>query len=394
MRAEQARQLHLREWGPEDSVPSLGSVFGDSCGSARGQLARTSAIHPHPSLTTLRAHVVSPTVKRQVSVPHHAITVSLRVFVSALVILGLPTLAFAEPSPLMPEVGHNYGEHETPRMTALGGPTRAGSNSLTALYSNPANMAAAQLYHVGAFGQIYPEARRQSYGGAIVDSLISSSGLAGGLGGVWTLQDPDGIRREWMDLRFGLAMPIGDVFFMGLTAKYITLQQNGNGPLGASEASGGLAGTNIIQTLTFDAGVTLRPIKEFSIAVTGHNLTNAETTLLPLMGGIGMAYNTGEFGLSGDASLESRTYEAARVRVNAGGEVLLADRVALRGGYRFDQGLESHAVSGGLGYVDPKYALDVALRRGVAGPGYFAVVFGFTIHIESMGLGSSSPDAY
>lgn len=300
----------------------------------------------------------------------------------------------AEPSEQVPEVGHNYGEHETPRMTALGGATRGTANSLSALYSNPANLAASQVYHVGAFGQIYPEARRQSYGGAIVDSLISSTGLAGGLGGVWTMQDPDGIRREWMDLRFALGLPLGDVFLLGLTGKYVTLQQNGNGPLGASQASGGLRGTNIIQTVTFDAGATLRPTKEFFIALTGQNLSNPETTLLPLMGGLGIGYATPDFGISGDAVLESRTYEKTRVRANVGGEVLLADRIAVRGGYRYDQGLESHALSGGLGYVDPRYAIDASLRHGVSGPGYWAVVFGFTVHIESMGLGASSPDAY
>ncbi len=307
---------------------------------------------------------------------------------------GLSHTAYAEPSSQPPVVGHNYGEHETPRMTALGGATRAGANSLSALYSNPANMAAAQLYHVGAFGQIYPEARRQSYGGAIVDSLISSTGLAGGLGGVWTMQDPDGLRREWMDLRFGLGMPLGDAFMLGLTGKYVTLQQNGTGPLGFSEASGGLKDTNIIQTVTFDAGATLRPVDELYISVTGNNLTNPETTLLPLMGGLGIGYVTPDFSLLADGVLESRTYEQTRLRVNVGGELLLADRVALRGGYRYDQGLESHALSGGLGYLDPRYAVDFALRRGVSGPGYFAVVFGFTVHIESMGLGSSSPDAY
>lgn len=370
MRAERAWDLRFQRKGIAESALRSSGVVDDRPRCAAHQASRQGARPGHSV---------------------RALFVSLTAFFS--ILTPAPSVR-AEPSRLVPEVGHNYGEHETPRMTALGGPTRAGSNSLTALYSNPANMAAAQLYHVGAFGQIYPEARRQSYGGAIVDSLISSSGLAGGLGGVWTLQDPDGIRREWMDLRFGLAMPLGDVFFLGLTAKYITLQQNGTGPLGSSEASGGLAGTNIIQTISFDAGATLRPIKEFSLAITGHNLTNPETTLLPLMGGIGIAYNTGEFGLSADGVLESRTYEAARFRMNAGGEVLLADRVALRGGYRFDQGLQSHALSGGLGYVDPKYSIDIALRRGVAGPEYFAVVFGFTIHIESMGLGSSSPDAY
>lgn len=308
--------------------------------------------------------------------------------------LGLGSSAQAEPSDKPPEVGHNYSEHETPRMTALGGAVRSTSNSLTALYSNPANLAAAQVYHVGAMAQIYPESRRQSYGGAIVDSLISSTGLAGGLGGIWTMQDPDGIRREWMDLRFALGLPLGDTFLIGLTGKYITLQQNGYGPLGFSEASGGLKDTNIIQTITFDAGATLRPIPQLFISLTGHNLSNPETSLLPLMGGLGLGFTTGEFGLNADAVLESRLRDQAQVRVNVGGEVLVADRVALRLGYRFDQAQDSQAVSGGLGYVDPKYAIDASVRRGVVGEPYTAVVFGFSVHLESLGLGSSNPDSY
>jgi hypothetical protein len=208
------------------------------------------------------------------------------------------------------------------------------------------------------------------------------------------MQDPDGIRREWMDLRFGLGMPLGDAFLLGLAAKYVTLQQNGTGPLGNSEASGGLKDTNIIQTVTFDAGATLRPTNEIAIAITGHNLTNPETTLLPLMGGLGIGYKTPDFGLSGDMVLESRTYEKARLRANVGGEVLLADQFAVRAGYRYEQGRDAHALSGGLGYVDPRYSIDASLRRGISEPAFWAVVFGFTVHIESMGLGSSSPDAY
>lgn len=312
----------------------------------------------------------------------------------ALALLGLGGSAHADRSELPQAVGHSYGEHETPRMLALGGPMRGSSNSLSALYSNPANMAVAQVYHLGAFAQIHPEARRQSYGGAIVDSLISSTGLSGGLGGIWTLQDPDGLDRQWMDLRFALALPLGDIFFLGVGARYLTLQQNGTGPLGRSEVSGGLQDSNILQTVTFDAGVTLRPVPEFSIALTGNNLTNLDTALFPIMGGLGLGFSTEDFSLNADATLESRSDEQTNVRVSGGGELLLADRIMLRAGYRFDQGLDSHAVSGGLGYVDQRFSIDLSGRRGVAGPAYTAIVFGFTAHIEAMGLGPSSPNVY
>ena len=302
--------------------------------------------------------------------------------------------AKASPANQPASTGHNYGEHETPRMTAVGGATRASSNSLTALYSNPANMAIAQLYHIGAFGQVYPSAKRQSWGAAVVDSLISSTGLAGGLGGVWTRQDADGIGREWLDMRFGLGMPLGDILFFGLTGKYIKLRQGGVGPLGYSAASGGLKDSNIIDTITFDAGATLRPTPQFAISLTGHNLTNPDTAILPLMGGLGAAFSTSDFILSADAVLESRTYDRTFVRLMAGGEALLADRIATRLGYRFDPGLESHAVSGGLGYVDQQFEVDAAVRTGVAGPKYWAISFGFTLHIKTMGLGQVSSSAY
>jgi len=309
-------------------------------------------------------------------------------------VVSFPAVVSAEPSELSPSVGHNYGDHETPRMAAVGGATRASSNSLTSLYSNPANMAAAQLYHIGAFAQIYPEANRQSYGAAVVDSLISSSGLAGGLGGVLTIQDPDGMAREWMDVRFGLSMPLGDLFFLGLTGKYITVQQNGLGPLRHSEVSGGLQDQNILQSVTFDAGATLRPSPQFAVSLTGQNLTNPDTAILPISGGLGAAFSTADFILSADAVIESKTHAATKFRAMAGGELLIADRIAARLGYRFDQGFEGHAVSGGIGYIDQKFSLDASVRRGISGAEYWAAVFGFTIHIEAMGLGSSSPGAY
>lgn len=302
--------------------------------------------------------------------------------------------ASADPATIPPEVGYNYAEQETPRMMGLGGPMRATSNGLSSLYSNPANMAIAELYHVGAFAQLYPESRRQSYGGAVVDSLISSTGLSGGLGGVWSMQDPDGMRREWLDLRFAMAMPLGDMFAIGLLGKYVTIQQNGYGPLGFSEVSGGMVESNIVQTVTFDAGVTLQPVPGFKLALTGNNLTNPETALLPLMGGIGMGFGTEDFSVSADAVLESRTFESTNLRVNGGAETLVADRVSLRGGYRYDQGLQTHSLSGGLGYVDQRFSVDASFRRGIVGEIYTAICFGFSIHIESLGLGESPPDSY
>jgi hypothetical protein len=69
-----------------------------------------------------------------------------------------------------------------------------------------------------------------------------------------------------------------------------------------------------------------------------------------------------------------------------GGELLIAGHVPLRGGYRYDQGVESHMIALGAGYTDRAYAIDLSLQRVVSGPSVTVIVFGFTYHLESTGL--------
>jgi opacity protein-like surface antigen len=294
--------------------------------------------------------------------------------------------ALADPSELPPEVGYNYGETETPRIAAFGGGLRALGSSTSALFQNPANMAVTRVYHVTALGQIWPQASRQSYGAAAVDSIVSSTGIAGGLGGTWNQQDPDGIDRQYTDVRAGLAMPFAETFFVGISGRLFQLSQNGEGPLGTSRVSGGREGERIVQAFTFDAGVTLRPVPELSLAVVGHNLTNTAEAFLPLMLGGGVGYGTREFGIEGNVVLDSTTFDRATARWMGGAEVLLADSVGLRAGYRFDTGLDTHSVSGGAAYIDPRFAVDATVRQSFGEYAATAIVFAFTLHVEATGL--------
>lgn len=300
--------------------------------------------------------------------------------------LGAARQAAAEPSELPPEVGYNYGETETARITGLGGGLRALGNSTSALFQNPANMAATRVYHVSALAQIWPQARRQSYGAAAVDSIVSSTGIAGGLGGTWNQQDPDGVDRQYNDIRFGLAMPFAETLFVGLSGRMLSLRQNGDGPLGTSRISGGLEGERIVESFTFDAGATLRPIPELSLAVVGHNLTDTAAGFLPLMLGGGIGYGTRDFGIEANVVLDSTTWDRTTTRWMGGAELLLADRVGLRAGYRFDTGLEAHSVSGGAAYIDQRFSVDASVRQTLGEYSSTAIVFGFTLHVEATGL--------
>jgi hypothetical protein len=311
-----------------------------------------------------------------------------------LALLAWPAAARGEESELAPEVGYNYGEIETPRAAALGGAQRAFGNSLTALFQNPANMAATRVYHLGALAQIWPQARRQSYGLGAVDSVVSSTGLAGGLGGTWNAQDPDGLDRQYTDVRFGLAFPFSRQFMLGAAGRYLMLNQDGPGPLDPSLASGGLEDERIVKTVTFDAGFSLRPSRELAIGLVGSNLSNPGHGFLPTSVGGGAGFGSDDFTIEADVLSDFTTWDSTTIRAMAGAEYLAADRYPLRLGYRFDEGAESHAVSGGLGYIDRAFAAEISVRQVVSGVSATAVVLGFSYHLEATGVTPSPGDGF
>jgi hypothetical protein len=304
------------------------------------------------------------------------------------------TRAHADPSSLPPEVGYNYQEIETPRITATNGANRALSNSTEALFNNPANMSSSRVYHLNALAQIWPEARRQSYGLAAVDSVGSSARVAGGLGATYNTQDTDGIARKWTDVRFALSYPFSDTFSLGLGGRYLRLQQNGQGPLGTSLASGGLSGEQIIAGFAFDAGATFKPTDGLAIALVGTNLNNPGNGFQPMSVGGGIGFGKTLFSLEGDVVADFTTYDRTKMRAMAGGEFLAADHFPLRAGYRFDEAMKSHSVSAGLGYIDTQFSAEIAVRRVVSGDAATAIVFGFSYHLDSGGLTQSETDSF
>ena len=77
-----------------------------------------------------------------------------------------------------------------------------------------------------------------------------------------------------------------------------------------------------------------------------------------------------------------------------GAEALFADHVSARVGYRYDEGAASHALSGGVGYIDRAFDVDVAVRRVVSGDAATAIVLGFTYHLDSTGLTPGPGDTF
>ncbi|MFZ5890981.1 MAG: hypothetical protein ACOY0T_08015 [Myxococcota bacterium] len=297
-----------------------------------------------------------------------------------------PRAAHADSSELDPAIGYNYGEIETARTAATGGAQRALSTSIGALFVNPANVARERVYHIGAFAQLWPEARRQSYGAAAADAVSSGSHLAAGAGITYNFQDTDGIDRRWTDARLALAYPVSNQLYFGLGGRYLWLSQNGLGPLGISSVSSGLGGEQIVRNFSFDAGATFKPVQELALSVVGSNLTNPGNGFFPTSLGGGIGFGNKRVAVEGDVLADFTTWEETRLRAMAGIELLLADHYALRGGYRYDQGPGSHALALGAAYIDRMFILDAAVRHAFSGGRSTAVVIGFTYHLESAGL--------
>src|SRR5262249_15615224 len=141
-------------------------------------------------------------------------------------------------------------------------------------------------------------------------------------------------------------------------------------------------------------GATLKPTKSLAISAVGNNVNNPGHGFLPTSfgGGVGLALDT--FSLEADMLADFTSWDSTKVRGMGGAELLVADRVPIQLGYRYDQGAKSHALSGGLGYLDRALEVNLALRRTVSGDAATAVVFDFIYHLESTGLTPSGGESF
>jgi len=274
-----------------------------------------------------------------------------------------PGVAQAAPMTTSPEQAYDLGEVPSARAVGMGGALNALGVSTTALYLNPANMPLARVYHLEAIGAYSPESQRDTVGLAIVDSVINTSHLSGGVAATWNEFDPSGVHRVWTDVRGGMAMPLGDYLSFGVMGRWLHVDQAVSaGPFGPSLASDGSAGGPLYNALTFDVGATAS-LGNFRLGLVGHNLTNPGTSLAPttMAGGIGYADTT--VALEVDGLLDFTTFGTTQGRLMGGGELFLADHYAVRAGWRYDAGTHINTPSLGIGYIDPRWSAELGVRH-------------------------------
>ncbi len=277
----------------------------------------------------------------------------------------MPSIALADPMSTSPEQAYDMGQVPQARAVGMGDALNAIGVGTPALYMNPANMAMARVYHLEAFGAYSPEAQRDTFGLSIVDSVINAQHIAGGLGGSWNEMDPDGLHRIWTDVRGAIAFPLGDYVALGVAGRYLHVDQHtGVGPLGPSTASDGTSSGSVFNQLTFDVGATLA-LGDFRIGAVGHNLTNPSTALAPTTAAMGLGYASGIFALEADGLLDFTTWGTTTGRVMGGGELFMGGHYALRLGWRYDTGTALNSPSLGVGYMDPRWSVELSGRRDI-----------------------------
>jgi hypothetical protein len=261
---------------------------------------------------------------------------------------------------------------ETPRGLALGTGARASSVSTAALAYNQAAMPLSKLYHLEGIVGYAPSNGLWTLGASVVDSNTNS--LAAGLSfrGLIGTEDEG---YSGLDGQLALAYPLAEFLSIGVGARYIWLTENAQVPEGADETP--------VQGFTVGASLVLQPFEGLRIAAFGSNLVDLESSLTPVQVGGSAAFTyDGVFTVGGDVLVDLSTFEDPEFLAGGGVEFLAAGKVPIRGGYVFDSGRQIHSVSGGLGYVEAAWGVELSLRQDVSGASDTAVLASFRYFVQ------------
>lgn len=241
------------------------------------------------------------------------------------------------------------------RALGMGGGIRAAATGGTGPLQNPSGMSLMQSYNVEAD---YFFARLRSghlFHASIVDST-SGYRLAGGLYYTYHFDSPSQPpSSRGHEAGLALALPFGDHVSVGGTAKYFHLTGF------EAAADGGTGG------ITFDAGVTVRPLVGLSFGAVATNLRRIGLGTAPLAVGYGAAVALGTDVMFAVDGLTNLTREdplpRKGTRLSGGAEVTLDKKVALRAGGGYDGITQNGFFTAGLAAISEAGSLDFGLRQ-------------------------------
>jgi hypothetical protein len=251
----------------------------------------------------------------------------------------------------------------SPRSLGMGESLRAAASGSLATTQNPAGVALTKSYVIeGGYGY-RPEDHSNIEAVSICDSVTSRVGACLAYNhlsaDLTTAGQGDRSRHE---LGLTVATPLGESFALGVTQRYVSYTE---------EPTGGLA-NNSHDGYMLDAGMTLKLMPTLAVAAVGYNLIGNDDAQYARALGFGMAFNVAPtFLIAADGRYD---FAAENGRYGGGAEYVFSGAdgqqgVPLRLGYVYDAGHGTSYLTGGLGFMTPRVAIDVGARTQVAGPG-------------------------
>jgi hypothetical protein len=295
-------------------------------------------------------------------------------WVAALILaLSCFTASASAQDPAVDPAQTGAADLETTRGLAMGAGSRASAVSSSALAYNPAAMALAPLYHVESQVQFSPAFGRWAFGGNVVDSMTNK--LAAGMSFIGTIGNGE-TGYSGMDGRVGLAFPIVDSVAIGISGRYMSYGREGEAPAGVDQES------PVGQGFTMDGSIALS-LDIVRIAAIAQNFIDIGSLLAPFRAGGGVALLVGDYlTISADVLADLTSFENPEALVGGGLEFLAGGLVPLRAGYRYDSGRGAHSITGGLGYVDQKFGIELGLRQDVGNTDNTEVMLGIRYFVQ------------
>lgn len=236
----------------------------------------------------------------------------------------------------------------------MGGASRAWAVGDAGPLLNPSGMTLVKAYTLeGTYG--YGTRQDDQFLHASVVDNTSSYNLAGGLYYTYHSMDPSGgVSGHGHEAGLSLAFPFGTYVAIGATLKYFNLA--------GGDAIGGHDGG-----VTFDLGLTVRPMPLLSVAIVGNNIRNLDNGQVPQTVGYGVAVlPTPALVLAADG-LTRFTADAQTGRKGTsamvGASYTLFGKMAIRAGGGYDAITGNGYATLGLSAISDIGALDGGLRE-------------------------------
>jgi hypothetical protein len=280
--------------------------------------------------------------------------------------MRLPALLLSA-AVLLPAVAHadNVTESMGPRAIAMGEALRAASFGSLSTTLNPAGLALSKTYELEATYGFRPEDSANLFSASVCDSVTTR--IAACLFYKFLDANPSTVDGEWERTMHAagmtLAAPVGDALTLGVSGKYVDYQETDGTRTSPPDRS--RSGAFIV-----DAGATVKAGSMINIGLVAHNLMGSDAGEFPReLGGGLAAFASSKVMLGADARWN---LEKATGRFGLGGELFLPMQegqqgIPLRLGLLHDTDGSSTYLSGGLGFINPRVAVDLGARKGVSG---------------------------